>query len=184
MTYVLGCDVSKAKIDVSFINAQGVEQWADSVPNTAVELAAYLLTLTGNYSSDELQCVVESTGCYHHPVLEACRIAGLACRVYNPLLTKQQIKASVRGKKTDRTDALMIARLGLRGEGRVHVPEPHLATKYYARGQQRLTEFSTSLRRYNMHLNGVLEEELTRTAKDMLAGIQAQLKAARQQVRR
>lgn len=181
MAYVLGCDVSKAKIDVSLVNEQGIEQWADKVPNTVSDLAMYFLTLVGDYPGDGLQCAVESTGCYHHPVLEACQIAGLPCRVYNPLLTKQQIRASVRGKKTDRTDALMIARLGLRGEGRIHIPEPYLATKYYARGQQRLTEFSTSLKRYKMHLNGVLEDELTQVGKDMLVSIQAQLKTARQQ---
>ena len=87
----------------------------------------------------------------------------------------------MRGKKTDRTDALLIARLGLRGEGRVYTPEPYMATKYYARGQQRLTEFSMNLKRYNAHLNSVLQDELTQTAKEMLSDIQVQLKAARKQ---
>jgi transposase len=178
MLYVLGSDVSKRKVDVSFVNEQGVEQWADNIPNGVAELATYLLTLAGTYPDDEVQCVVEATSCYHHPVLEACQIAGLPCRVYNPLLTRQQIRATVRGKKTDRTDALMVARLGLRGEGRIHTPEPYLATKYYARSQQRFTEFSTNLKRYGTHLNAVLEVDV---AHDMLTGIQAQLSAVRRQ---
>src|SRR5437868_12171254 len=120
MKYVLGCDVSGRKIDVSLVNETGAEQWIDSVANNVTDLAVFMMTLSGSYPNGKyiLECVVEATACYHYPLLEACQLAGIPCRVYNPLLTRQQLRSTVRGTKTDRTDALMIARLGLRGEGR------------------------------------------------------------------
>jgi transposase len=181
MMYFLGCDVCKSKVDVSLINEQGIEQWVDKVPNSTKDFTTYLLTLAGSHPNDELQCVVESTGIYHHPVLDACQIANVPCRVYNPLLTKQQIRASVRGKKTDRTDALMIAQIGLRGGGRLHTPEPYRTTKYYARGQQHLSGVGASLKCYEDHLAEVLDKDLTKAASEALAGIQAQIKTARKQ---
>ena len=81
--YVLGCDVCKAKVDVSLVNGQGIEQWIDKIPNTTVDLAQYVLAFAGNYPDDELRCTVEATGCYHHSLLDACQIAGIPCRVYN-----------------------------------------------------------------------------------------------------
>ena len=181
MLYFLGLDTAKTKYDISLVNEQGIEQWTDMVPNNVINLVEFLLSVIGHYGESAITCVVESTGCYHHPLLEATTALGMPCIVYNPIITKQQIKASVRGKKTDRTDALMIARLGLRGEGQLYVPEPYKPTKYYARGQQKLGEFATSLKRYERHLNDVLEAELSQAAKDILDGVQQQLKAAKAQ---
>ena len=101
--------------------------------------------------------------------------------MYNPIKTKAQIKTSVRGKKIDRTDALHIARVGLMGEARPYIPEVYKATKYYARGQQKLSQMSGDLSRYEAHINNLLEDEMTQAAKDMLAAIQASFKAARKQ---
>jgi transposase len=181
MRYFLGCDVAKAKVDVALVNEQGVELWVDKVVNEAGPLAAFLLTATGQYAADELICVVEATGCYHHPLLEACQVAGLPCRVYNPILTRQGIKGSVRGRKTDRTDAVLIGRMGLRGEGRLHSPEPYLGTKYAARAQQRLGDLAGAVQRYQVHIEHVLDDELSAAAQDLLTAIQVQFKAARKQ---
>jgi transposase len=177
----LGCDVSKNKVDVSLVNELSVEQWADKAPNEVGALATLLLTIAGNYADDALTCVVEDTGCYHHPLLDACQATNIPCRVYNPILTKQGIKGSVRGKKTDRTDALVIARMGLRGEGRIHTPEPYWSTKYSARAQQRLSELSCSVKLYQRHVESVLVDELTNEAKQALTDIQEQFATARKQ---
>jgi len=181
MSFFLGFDTAKTKYDVSLIDDQGIELWSDTMPNEVTKLVAYLLTVTGHYGNGTVTCVVEATGCYHHPLLEAVIVLSMPCRVYNPIITKQQLKASVRGKKTDKTDALMIARLGLRGEGRLYVPEPYTTTKYYARGQQRLSNMSSSLRYYEDHLRTVLATDLTQAAQDILANIQEQFKLARAQ---
>ena len=181
MRYFLGCDVAKVKIDVALVNEQGIGLWVDTVVNETSSIATFLLTTTGQYTTDELICVVEATGCYHHPVLEACQVAGIPCWVYNPILTRQGIRSSVRGRKTDRTDAILIGRMGLRGEGRLHVPEPYLSTKYAARAQQRLGDLAGAAQRYQVHIEQVLDDELSTAAQELLTAIQVQFKAARRQ---
>jgi transposase len=94
MNFFLGCDVSKNKIDASLINEAGTEQWSDSVSNTVDDLCIYLLTMQGAYPNDTIRIVVESTGRYHYPLLDTTAAVGLPCLLYNPILTKQQIKAS------------------------------------------------------------------------------------------
>ena len=54
----------------------------------------------------------------------------------------------------------MIARIGLRGEGRPYSPERYLATRHYARGKVRIGELSGALERYTTHLTGLLGTEL------------------------
>lgn len=182
MRYFLGCDVAKAKLDVSLIDGNGVELWSDKVVNESIAIATILLTITGNYPNDELVVVVESTGCYHHPVTEASYAAKIGCLVYNPILTKQQINATVRGKKTDRSDATMIARLGLRGEGRLYTPEPFKVTKYHARSAQKLSVLASSFKRHHQHMSTLLGDELSTQAQDLLAGIQQAIGAAKKQL--
>lgn len=91
------------------------------------------------------------------------RVTLLVFRVVytNPILTKQVIKSSVRGKKTDKTDALLIARMGLRGEGRLYTPEPYRSTKYTACAQQRLGQIAGAVQRYQIHLEAVIEDDLS-----------------------
>jgi transposase len=169
MAYFLGCDVSKRKLDLCLIDGFGTKQWGDQVVNEQEAIAAFLLMVTGNYS--EFSCVVEATSSYHIAFAETTYALGLPCLIYNPILTKQQIKTSVRGKKTDKTDALMVARLGLRGEGRQYVPEIYRTTKYLARGRWRIGELAGALKRYESHLDNLmgneLSENVTATLKEM-----------------
>lgn len=182
MTFFLGCDVAKLKLDISLINELGIEQWVDKLANDEVAIAETLLTIRATYPDDELVCVVEATGTMHFALAETCYALGIPCRVYNPLITKQQIKATVRGKKTDRTDATMIARLGLRGEGRLYTPELYKATKYYGRSCQKLSILSSSFAQYKTHITELLGEGLTDDAREVLGDIQQAIKAARNQL--
>lgn len=182
MAYFLGCDVSKRKLDLCLIDGHGRQVWADTGVNEEADIAAFLLSTASNYS--DLTCVVEATSCFHLPFAETAHALGLVCLVYNPLITKQQIKATVRGKKTDKTDALMIARLGMRGEGRPYTPESYLTTKYYARGMQRLGQFSGALSLYERHIEHLLGDELHPDVVVALDGVRAAFNAARRCVGR
>jgi transposase len=152
------------------------------VPNTVVELAELLLAVNGNYPDEHIRCVVESTSTYHYALLEACQAIGLQCVVYNAILTRQQINGSVRGKKTDRSDAFLVARVGWSGGGRVHVPEQQLATKHFARGCHKLSILSSSFAQYKQHFTELLDGELSDAAKELLVGIQQAIKEARAQL--
>jgi len=132
--YWLGFDTAKAKLDWSLIDAQGLEQTYGTVTNNTLEIAALLLTIAGNYPGQAIRCVVEATSTYRYALLEAAQAVGLQCIVYNAILTRQQINSSIRGKKTDRSNAYLVARTGWSGRGRIHTPELDLTTKHFARG--------------------------------------------------
>lgn len=181
MRYFLGCDVCKSKIDVALVSEQGTVAWTDKVPNDTIDIATFALTVAGHHSDDEIICIAEDTSIYHHPLLEACHAIGVSCRTYNPILTRQGIKGSIRGKKTDKSDAILIARMGIRGEGRLHTPEPHKTTRYASRAQQRLGELAGAVQRYQHHVEAVLEADLSNEAKELLEAIQTQFTLARRQ---
>jgi transposase len=183
-TYFLGFDVSKAKLDVSFINERGIEQWIDNLPNNTVDVATFLLTVSGNYPGDSIICMVESTGSYHYAVVEGAMLAGVPCRLYNPILTKQQTKATIRGKKTDRTDAFLAARVGWSGGGRQYLPEPYMAARHYARSCQKLTKLSSSFMLHHAYLGERLEEGLSPDAKAAYADVQRAITEAKLQLRK
>lgn len=63
---------------------------------------------------DGKTCVVlEHTGCYYEPVAKALHEAGLYVSAVNPLLIKEYGANSLRRVKTDKADALKIARYAL-----------------------------------------------------------------------
>lgn len=182
MSYFLGFDTAKTKLDYCLVNEQGIELINGKIANEEVAIATFLLTLSGNYPGTDIVSVVEATGCYHDALCEIAYSLDFDCLVYNPILTRQQIKASVRNKKTDKTDALMIARLGLRGEGRLYLPEPHRLTKHYARCCQKLSTYGSSFKLYSSHLNNLLDVELSDETKQLMNGIQEAISSARKQL--
>jgi transposase len=182
MSYVLGCDVAKTKIDVSFVDANGQELWRDVVANEATALATLVLAIAGNYPDEVWRCVVEATCSYHFLLCEIAFALQVPCLIYNPLLTKQQLRATVRGRKTDRTDALMVARLGLRGEGYPYRPEPYRAAKYQARSYRKLSQLGNAFKLHVRHLNDVCPDDVTDETKALMEGIQTAITAARKQL--
>lgn len=129
-----------------------------------------------------MQCVAEATSTYHFNLLYAAEELGVPVRVYNPIITKSGIKATVRGKKTDRTDALLIARMGLRGEGRIHMPEDYKITKYFARGCQKLSIMDSAFSKYKTHFTDLLEGEVTPEFTELLLGVKQAITEARSQL--
>lgn len=151
MALFLGCDVAKTKIDMALVDDSSRVLWQDSIQNEVLSLAQYLLTLQATYAAEAVTVIVEATGGYHYPLLDAAVVVEVPCKVYNAILTKQAIKASVRGKKTDKTDAVIIARMGVRGEGRLYVPEPYMTTKFQVRSYAKLGSLGTALTKHRKH---------------------------------
>jgi transposase len=181
MRYFLGFDAAKLKLDMSLIDESSAELWHDKIANDEATLSELLLMLADEYDGggNTLTAVVEATGRYHTPLLDASITAGIPCKVYNPLLTKQGIKASVRGKKTDRSDALLIARMGLRGEGRVYAREPFPATKSHARSYQKLGMVDGAVSRHVAHLTAMSGDNLSETIQSVFTAIRDSIATAR-----
>lgn len=113
--FTLGFDVAKAKVDVALINKASKIKGSWEVANTPAALTELLATIQTKHPRLRAGC--EATGQYHFALIRVCLAQGIELRVLNPIVTKQYTRSTIRGRKTDRDDALTIARLTLRGEG-------------------------------------------------------------------
>jgi transposase len=119
----VGIDVSKGKSMVAVARPFGeVVVTPFAVRHTASELrelAQSLQSLGG-----ETRVVLEHTGRYYEPVMRSLHSAGIFVSAVNPLLIKEYGNNSIRRVKTDKADALKIARYGLDNwaELREHTP--------------------------------------------------------------
>ena len=109
MNNVAGIDVSKGKSMVSVLRPFGeVVAKPFSIGHTGSELkelADYLKSLDG-----ETRVVMESTGNYHAPVAWLLHGAGLYVSVVNAMLVHDYGNNSLRRGKTDKKDAVKLAK--------------------------------------------------------------------------
>jgi transposase len=129
--FTLGFDVAKGHVDVALINKAGQckERW--QVTNTATAIIHLLSAVAGRHTKLRVGC--EATSYYHMATVQACAQTQLPCYVLNPLLTKQFTRSTIRGRKTDRDDAVSIARLVLRGEGSLVALDHQTLARTYVR---------------------------------------------------
>ena len=102
-TVYIGIDVAKGRLDVG--DCPGGNVWA--VPNNDAgidELVAKLAAVTPKL------IVLEATGSFEAPVVASLAAAKLAVVVVNPRQVRDFARATGRLAKTDRIDALMLAR--------------------------------------------------------------------------
>ena len=115
MTTMVGFDVAKNTVVAAIVNSSTTVLKTVTLTNTVADLQVWLSEQLTIHSQLAVCC--ESTSYYHYDLVRACGSLGLQCRVLNPIVTKQAIKTTIRGKKSDSSDAVLIARLGLQGAG-------------------------------------------------------------------
>lgn len=101
MTYV-GIDVSKTDLDVAVF--EGTVQRFANAPAGITALVQHVASTT------PALVVLESTGVYHHSVTAALVAAGLPVVVINPRQVRDFARSTGQLAKTDRLDALLLAR--------------------------------------------------------------------------
>jgi len=119
----VGIDVSKGKSMIAAVRPFGeVIVTPYEVRHTASELRELAKTLKS--LDGETRVVLEHTGRYYEPVAQTLSNAGGFVSAVNPLLIKEYGNNSIRKVKTDKADALKIARYGLDNwaELREHTP--------------------------------------------------------------
>ena len=104
-SWFVGIDVSKAALDVAFV--RGEEETASQVSNTSVGWAE-LVAACKERSIERI--VLEATGGYERRAAAELMGAGLPVVVINPRQARDFAKATGRLAKTDRLDALGLAR--------------------------------------------------------------------------
>jgi len=95
----IGIDASKTELML------GEQTKTCRLRNVPARLEPWALSL-----SKDTRVGVEATGRYHRPVLQALHDAGICSYLLNPMHVARYIKALKPKVKTDRTDAILIAR--------------------------------------------------------------------------
>lgn len=132
---IVGADVAKDSLVCVRIDRSEKIKETYTVANTSEEIEDFIDLLSHKYK--HLTIASEATAEYHLNLVRSCFKKNIPFRLLNPITTKQFTRATVRKKKTDLTDAHVIARLALRGEGTVvgilslgHIkPTTRVATK-------------------------------------------------------
>ena len=118
----VGIDIGKEKHAVAAIGAAGEVLLQPRFFDQTAEGFAALLALLGKLGKPaEIRIGMEATGRYWIPLRHALAGKGYRVESVNPLITSAEIAKDVRGRKTDKADALAIATALLRNR---HNPAP------------------------------------------------------------
>jgi len=119
---------------------------------------------------------VESTSNYHHSFCEFFLKKGFEIKEINPIVTNQQIRCTVRKKKTDITDALLIRRMLQFGEGRKmnikNLTSESAELKKLSRSRKHLVDMRSAMKRKIQSLKkdvcntDFLQKSYTKLVKD------------------
>ena len=108
----VGIDVSKGKSTVAILNGDGsIRAHPYEMNHSKAELEALIKYIKA--VDDHPIILMEPTSHYHYPVLKAFLDAGLSPSLVNPYLLKKYGDAQLRKAKTDKKDAMRIARYAL-----------------------------------------------------------------------
>lgn len=126
----------------------------------------------------------EATAEYHRLLALSCISKNIPFHLINPIITKQFTRATVRKKKTDISDALVIAKLLRQGEGRLVSKEDFIANKAILRTAGKLSSMrqSLSLIKQRFEDNYCDETEIINIVDTCLSVIEDSVKQIRKQV--
>lgn len=116
----VGVDVASAHLDVALHGQTGVRRY----PNTATGISQLLRALPAGSMLG-----LESTGRYHVDLAQAAHAAGMRVYVLNPLDARRYAQSVGQRGKTDRIDALVLARYVCREHEQLHQWQPPTASQ-------------------------------------------------------
>ncbi len=171
---VVGFDVGKDSLFGARLDRSGKvkEHW--ELANTPAAILPLLRSLRRKYK--HLLIASEATNEYHRPLAQLCLTLNIPFRLLNPITTKQFTRATVRKRKTDKTDAEVIARVAAQGQGTLVTKDTFNDIKPMLRTAVRLIQMSRALTLMQYHLVAVLPKE--DTLLQLLATAQEQLEVA------
>ncbi len=108
---LVGMDVSKEGFSAAGIHSGGKEAFSKGYAMESKGFEELLKTVRTHCEKDsEVLMAMESTGCYHINLFSFLTSQGIRTMVVNPLLIANYAKLSLRKTKTDKKDAMTIAR--------------------------------------------------------------------------
>jgi len=112
---IIGFDIGKVEIIGVRVNKSSRIKEEYRIINDKEDIVPFLGNIKSKYP--KVIAASEATADYHRVLALECIRLGIPFRLLNPIATKQFTRATVRKKKTDLTDALIIAKLCLQKEG-------------------------------------------------------------------
>ena len=144
---VLGIDVAKKSLVIfNQSNNQTI-----AIPNEKSALVESLEAYSWKPSENII--ALESTGDYSFLPMQFFTEKGFTVKLINPIVTKKLIKATIRSKKTDKSDAQIIAEIAFYGEGQI-ITENDLNTakKTLLRLENKITKIKSDFKRIKKSL--------------------------------
>lgn len=160
---VIGFDVAKDNLVAARISGSGRLKESFEIGNKREEINTCLDQLMIKHAS--LLVASEATGDYHVSLARACLERKISFRLINPITTKQFTRATIRRKKTDLTDAQIIAKLALQGEGTKVSLNSFCRAKTLHRTAIKLVKVNQTLKLMSKRFAAVLPEDKELAAK-------------------
>ncbi len=154
---IVGFDVGKYELVGVRIDRSAKVKETFTISNDPAEIAKLLDRLVKKHK--RLVVGSESTASYHKTLALACFDRSIPFKLLNPITTKQFTRATVRKKKTDLSDALIIAKLLNQGEGRCLNKSDFTPAKTLLRTASSLTDHTKALKLMRQHLVDHYPEE-------------------------
>lgn len=112
---IIGIDVASEKLDLC-VQINGATAYTGTIEYTDATLSQFLAEHP-EINTESAIIGMESTGDYHRRAATVLLERGFTVKLLNPILTKRYTNTTIRGIKTDKTDAELIAKLVAEGLG-------------------------------------------------------------------
>jgi len=150
---ILSFDVSKDELVGARADKNGVEKESFAIPNTAEDIDRLFCSFQERYPC--LMAGSEATAEYHRVLVSCALKRNIPFKLINPILTKQFTRATVRKRKTDHTDAGIIAKLLAQGEGTIMTEQLFSPVKSLHRSANSVNQLKKTLLAINAHIKDI-----------------------------
>jgi len=182
MTYALGIDVSKAKLDAALLKADGKYR-SKVFSNDRADFKGLLQWIAANVPTGkaDVHVCMEATGSYHEALALFLSDQGIAVSVVNPLLVKRFIEVDRVRNKTDEGDAKSLARFC-----QMTRPELWEAPSVGVRTLQALVlrlDTLQEMRQGELNRLDVAHASVQQSMRDVIAGLERSIRDVQAQIR-
>lgn len=182
---IIAFDVGKLELVGVRADKNGLIKDRFTISNQPLDITGFLQSLQRAYPDAIVGS--EATAEYHRELAMQSLALGFTFKLLNPILTKQFTRHTIRKKKTDRTDAEIIAKLLAQGEGTILDHASLSVFKSLNRQANAVNQLKKTLIAQTRHLRLICAqsgaavnvdlESITRSLEDAVLALRSQVSA-------
>lgn len=153
----IGVDVAKETLVGTILSRSSRILGSFTLSNNPLEINKWLQLTKQKYT--HITVASEATAEFHRTLALLCLEYKIPFRLLNPIVTKQFTRATIRKRKTDVSDALVIARLAQTGEGSMVSEKSFDIAKSYCRTAAKLVHVESKLHLMQMRLVNISPDD-------------------------